>query len=165
MRKLNLLLSFATHNLSQDLDSEMSERVQAFGYDLSESQDAEMGLGESLLHLEGKRDKDKQLDSDERRELKRKNREAAQTDEAKRKKSEASKKRVEKLKLFSSAEKVGKLCSGQETCCSKKCLGVRLFPLNHAFTFLAQPFSGYPLRIFFLKQHVEYVTWILYFIL
>ena len=68
--------------MSQDLDSEMSERVQAFGYDLSESQDAEMGLGESLLHLEGKRDKDKQLDSDERRELKRKNREAAQTDEA-----------------------------------------------------------------------------------
>ena len=106
----------------------MSERVEAFGFDSSQSQAAEMGLGESLLHLEGKRDKDKQLDEDERRELKRKNREAAQPDEAKRKKSEAAKKREEKLNLFSSAEKVAKLCSGRETCCSKKCLTVRLSP-------------------------------------
>ena len=111
--------------LFQDLDSELSERVEAFGFDSSQSYDAEMGLGESRLHLEGKRDKDKQLDSDERRELKRKNREAVLPDEKKRKKLEDAKKRKEKLELFSCPQQVAKLCNHNSTCCSEHCLRVR----------------------------------------
>ena len=94
-----------------------------------------MGLGESLLHLEGKRIKDKLQDSEMRLENKRKNREAAMPDETKRRKAEAAKKRDEKLKTFASVEKVAKLCSGDESCCSEKCLEVRGLTVSLFFQF------------------------------
>ena len=84
-----------------------------------------MGLGESVLHLEGKRDKDKQLDAAARLENKRKNREALMSIETKRRKAEAEKKREEKRITYSSVATIAKLCSGSESCCSERCLEVR----------------------------------------
>ena len=120
-------LRFCAQDEDEDerVEELIAEQVEAFGFDLSESHDAEMGLGESRLHLEGKRDKDKQRDAELRRENKRKNREAAVPSEAKRRKEAIAKKREEKMKTFSSVEKVAKLCSGEERCCAGRCLEVR----------------------------------------
>ena len=114
---------------SERVEELLAERVEAFGFETTEIglrmiHDAEMGLGESRLHLEGKRDKDVQRDAELRRDNKRKNREAAVPSETKRRKEATAKKRQEKMKTFSSVEKVAKLCSGEERCCAERCLEV-----------------------------------------
>ena len=62
----------------------IEESVETFGFDeeMSESiRQSQSGFGESLLHLEGKRDKDKAFDEQRRRDNKRSNREAASSSE------------------------------------------------------------------------------------
>ena len=93
---------------------------------MSESiRQSQSGFGESLLHLEGKRDKGKAFDEQRRRDNKRSNREAASSSETKRKKSEAVCARKSKLETYCSPEKVAQLCSGEEKCCNGCCLAVR----------------------------------------
>ena len=98
---------------------------------MQESQEAESGRGErDVLHLEGKRTRDVERDVEDRAELKRKTVEAAASDVTKKRKAESKKKRENVLIEFSSVAKVAQLCSGQEKCCSKKCLEVNTFSLR-----------------------------------
>ena len=85
-----------------------------------------MGTRE-VLHLEGKRARDVQRDSEQRKGLKRKNRESKASEETNKRKEASNKKREEILKEFASVEKIAKLCSGQEKCCNGRCLEVREF--------------------------------------
>ena len=77
------------------------------------------------MHLEGKRARDVHRDSEQRKELKRKNKEGAASEETKKRKEESNKKREKILQDFASVGKIAKLCSGEEKCCNNRCLEVR----------------------------------------
>ena len=116
-RKLKILFS----------DVNQEEDVEAFGFDTNESQESEFGRGESLLHLEGKRQRDQEDDTAARRNAKRKNRASTVSPQNVHIKNFNDRRREEKLTAFSSVAKVASLCSGQEQCCSNRCLQVRMF--------------------------------------
>jgi hypothetical protein len=108
------------------LDVTQEEDVEAFGFDTNESQESEFGRGESLLHLEGKRQRDQEDDTAARRNAKRKNRASTVSPQNVHIKNFNDQRREEKLTAFSSLAKVASLCSGQEQCCSNRCLQVRM---------------------------------------
>ena len=92
-----------------------------------------MGTRE-VLHLEGKRARDVQRDSEQRKGLKRKNMESKASEETNKRKEASNKKREEILKEFASVEKIAILCSGQEKCCNGRCLEVREFDYMRQLT-------------------------------
>ena len=112
--------------------------VLDFGYDVTTSQEAESGLGESnLLHEHGKRPVDMLNDANRRADLKRKNRLLASSQETKRRKNIVAEKKDAACKKYYSAGIVGKLCSGQEKCCNQKCLEVRTYKCFVPYTILS----------------------------
>ena len=105
------------------------ENVEAFGFDADELRESQNGRGESLLHKEGKRRRDREDYDRQKLAIKRQNR-AARVPEAKKAvKEDLKKKRQAKLDEYSSASTVANLCSGITECCSGRCLAVNSFSI------------------------------------
>jgi len=84
--------------------------------------ESQTGLGESILHLEGKRLRDKENFNTQNRANKRQTRQENVPLSSTRKKQIADDNRQAKLTTFTSTMKVAELCSGQEKCCNGRCL-------------------------------------------
>ena len=93
-----------------------------------------MGLGESRLHLEGKRRRDINDHDKRKRKILRENREAKLPETSKIIKAEAKRKRQVKMDDYSSINTVANLCSGDQKCCAANCLKVCAYKFTLKFS-------------------------------